>query len=137
MAGGVLAGANSPIQIDLKPWNTKLGHGRHVGRLRVSFRGEDADALDLARFDVGQRRWRGIEEEIDAARKNIRIGQGRPAVRNVQQVRSRDLHEGRGDDVLPSPDADIRDRQLAPIFFAAATMSFGEACGKVLLPIRV
>jgi hypothetical protein len=63
---------------------------------------KDSDAPDLARFDVIQRRRRGIEEEIDSSRQNVGIGQGRATVRNVQQLRSRAFHEGGADNVLPA-----------------------------------
>ena len=78
---------------------------------------KDSDAPDLARFDVIQRRRRGIEEEIDASGQNVGIGQGRATVRNVQQLRSRELHEGGADNVLPAANADSRKRQLAWILF--------------------
>ena len=39
--------------------------------------------------------------------------------------------------MLSAADADIRNRQLAWILFAAATISFGEVWGEAFLLIRV
>src|SRR5262245_37342808 len=114
-AGGVPAGANSPIQESISRPGTP--DSVMVGTSRVSFRGKDSDAPDLARFDVIQRRGRGIEEEIDTSRQNVGRGQGRATVRNVQQLRTRDLHEGGADNVLTAANADSRKRQLAWTLF--------------------
>src|SRR5262245_16739709 len=118
VAGGVPLGANSPIQESISrpgtPASVIVGTS---GDLWISFRGKDSDAPDLARFDVIQRRWCGIEEEIDSSRQNVGIGQGRATIRNVQELRIRDLHEGGADNVLPAANADSRKRQLAWTLF--------------------
>src|SRR6516225_5246834 len=117
-AGGVPAGANSPIQESIsRPGTPDSVMVRTSGACGFRFAVRIPMPLTWPRFDVIQRRRRGIEEEIDSSRPNVGIGQGRATVRNVQQLRSRDLHEGGADNVLPAANADSRKRQLAWILF--------------------
>ena len=113
-SGGVLAGAKIPIHESMSkpftPASAMVGTSGVCGLRRGP---GDRNRAHVAGLDVRQRGRIRIDEEVDAAGEDVRIGELRALVGNFEKFRAGRVHQRGGDQMLAGADTGIRHRELA------------------------